>query len=227
MAEKLNIYQKLIEVRKSCAYLQKENAGYQFKYVSSSQTLGSLRKTMNEYGLMLIPSVKDVRVTNKTTQKGNEEIFTEIFIDFTWVNADNPQETLTCPFYGQGVDSGERGVGKALTYAEKYFLLKTFNIPTDKDDPDSFQGKIEQENGNKKNGLKSNKPKVKTESKPHSNAGDNDLNNLGPHIDGVTYTRDGNLIIADGNTFQSKGLLKSAGFVWNKLKEKAWAMPMQ
>ena len=40
-------------------------------------------------------------------------------------------------FYGQGVDiSGEKGVGKALTYAEKYFLLKFFNIPTDEADPD-------------------------------------------------------------------------------------------
>ena len=39
------------------------------------------------------------------------------------------------------MDDGEKGVGKALTYAEKYFMLKFFNIPTDKDDPDSFQKK--------------------------------------------------------------------------------------
>lgn len=33
-------------------------------------------------------------------------------------------------------------VGKALTYAEKYFLLKTFNIATNGgSDPDSFQEK--------------------------------------------------------------------------------------
>jgi hypothetical protein len=48
------------------------------------------------------------------------------------------------PFYAQGVDiAGEKGVGKALTYGEKYFLLKTFNIATDKDDPDAFQEKAE------------------------------------------------------------------------------------
>ena len=34
-------------------------------------------------------------------------------------------------------------MGKALTYGEKYFLLKFFNIATDKDDPDSFQRKQE------------------------------------------------------------------------------------
>lgn len=36
------------------------------------------------------------------------------------------------------------GIGKALTYAEKYFLLKQFNIPTDNDDPDSFQQRSDQ-----------------------------------------------------------------------------------
>lgn len=48
------------------------------------------------------------------------------------------------PFYAQGIDTeGEKGVGKALTYAEKYFLLKQFNIATDTDDPDSFQNKMD------------------------------------------------------------------------------------
>ncbi|MNP04955.1 ERF superfamily protein [compost metagenome] len=52
---------------------------------------------------------------------------------------------IECPWYSQGVDiAGEKGVGKALTYGEKYFILKFFNIPTDKDDPDTFQKKYEQ-----------------------------------------------------------------------------------
>jgi hypothetical protein len=32
-----------------------------------------------------------------------------------------------------------------MTYAEKYFMLKFFNIATDKDDPDSFQKKMTDE----------------------------------------------------------------------------------
>jgi hypothetical protein len=60
-----------------------------------------------------------------------------------WVDTESG-ESYTIPWYGQGVDlAGEKGVGKALTYAEKYFILKQFNIPTDKDDPDSFQDKNE------------------------------------------------------------------------------------
>ena len=37
---------------------------------------------------------------------------------------------------------------------------------------------------------------------------------LGPRLKGVTYRREGNLIIAEGNTFPVKGVLDTAGFKW-------------
>lgn len=147
----MNLHQKLIEVRKTCSYLKKDNEGFQFSYVSSSQTLGTLRQAMDQYGLLLIPRVLDHSATiNKKTntdRSGNKkdtiEYFTELTMEFTWVDSDDPEQSITCPFYAQGVDAREMGVGKALTYGEKYFLLKFFNIATDKDDPDSFQQKTE------------------------------------------------------------------------------------
>jgi hypothetical protein len=135
----MNIYQKLIEVRKSVPYLKKDNAGFQFKYVSSSQTLGSLREAMDEQGLLLIPRVISTEVRDHTTRKGDHEYFSIFNMTFTWVNAEKPEETIECSWCGHGLDDGEKGVGKALTYSEKYFLLKFFNIATDKDDPDSLQ----------------------------------------------------------------------------------------
>ena len=150
MSEQMNIFQKLIEVRKTVPYLKKENVGYQYNFVSSSQVLGNLKQKMDELNVLLIPRVVGKKVTtdiyDKIDGKGNikrtVDYLTELDMTFTWVNADNPSETIDCPWYGQGIDtSGEKGVGKALTYAEKYFMLKFFNIPTDKDDPDTFQRK--------------------------------------------------------------------------------------
>jgi len=135
-----NIYEKLLEVRKACPYLRKEHKGYQFKYVSSSQILGALRQAMDEQGLLLIPQIAHHVFWKKG--EGSKEHLTELSMTFTWVNAENPEEKIICPWYAQGIDPGEKGVGKALTYAEKYFLLKFFNIPTDEDDPDAFQEKI-------------------------------------------------------------------------------------
>ena len=37
----------------------------------------------------------------------------------TWINIHNPSEIVACSWYSQMKE--EKGVGKALTYAEKYF----------------------------------------------------------------------------------------------------------
>lgn len=147
-----NIYQKLIEVRKSVPYLQKESQGAQYQYVGSSQVLSAVRAKMDELGLLLTVKITGHNVQSDTVEnkdkydkvKKTTTYFTELDLEFTWINAENPEETLVMPFYAQGVDiAGEKGVGKALTYGEKFFLLKTFNIATDKDDPDAFQEKAE------------------------------------------------------------------------------------
>ncbi len=152
MAE-MNLHQKLIEVRKAVPYLQKENEGYQFKFVSSSQTLGAVRGVMDDVGVLLVPRVTGIEVRDHATSKGGHEYFTCLVMEFTWVNAENPEDTIVCPWYGQGLDSGEKGVGKAMTYAEKFFILKFFNIATDQDDPDAFQEKKPpQKRGQKKVG---------------------------------------------------------------------------
>lgn len=148
----MNIYQKLIEVRKAVPYLQKEDKGAQYAYVGSSKVLSNVRSKMDELGLLLVPAVIGTKVSESVVEYiekdkyGNEKpkktttYFTELTLEMTWINAENPEEQIKVPWYGQGVDiAGEKGVGKALTYAEKYFLLKQFNIATDKDDPDSFQ----------------------------------------------------------------------------------------
>lgn len=148
----MNIYQKLVEVRKSVNYLKKESESKQYKYTGSAQVLASVRDKINELGLLLIPRVIDKNLLAETVEyeEGNKPkktttYFTELTMTMTWVNADVPEETIECPWYSQGVDiAGEKGVGKALTYGEKNFMLKFFNIPTDKDDPDAFQAKNEQ-----------------------------------------------------------------------------------
>ena len=133
----MNLYEKLVEIRKSVDYLKKENQGHGFKFTSSSQVIMSIRESMNEHGVLLIPSVTGHVVSDHETSKGKHWYFTELVMEFEWVNAENPADRFTVQWYGQGLDDGEKGVGKALTYAEKYLLLKQFNIPTDKDDPDS------------------------------------------------------------------------------------------
>jgi len=136
----MNLYQRILEVQKAITYLRKENVAKQYSYVSSSQVLSAIRETMDRVGLVLeIAIVKSTLHLNAAYD--NKQHLTELVLEMTWVNADNPPDQKTFRWYGQGIDAGEKGVGKALTYAEKYFILKFFHVATDMDDPDAFQGK--------------------------------------------------------------------------------------
>lgn len=154
----MNIYQKLIEVRKDVPYLQKDSQmtqGQSYKYNSSSQVIGAVRKKLDEMNLLLITKIVDKRVHMDTVEfeetkngvskpKRTTTFFTELDLMMVWVNGDDPTEQIEVPWYGQGIDTaGEKGVGKALTYAEKTFILKEFNIATDQMDVDAFQDKME------------------------------------------------------------------------------------
>jgi hypothetical protein len=85
----------------------------------------------------LIPGVAETIINQHTTQAGKTWYFTIVKMTYTWVNAHAPDEKIQCNWEGHGLDDAEKGIGKAYTYSEKYFLLKFFNVPTDKDDPDA------------------------------------------------------------------------------------------
>jgi hypothetical protein len=138
----MNLYQKLVRVRSQVGALPKDkhNDKFNFDYVSASSLLSAIRPMLNEFGLFLKVQITGHKMQEKwqdTKERDRSEHLTELEIEFTWINMDKPEETLVCTWYGQGLDSGEKGVGKALTYATKYFLLTFFLVPTDADDPDA------------------------------------------------------------------------------------------
>lgn len=140
----MGIYEKLGNIYKNVGYLQKGQQGKQYNYVGSSDVLASVRGQMVEQGVILEPRIIGTNIRDYTTKTGTTQIFTELEMTMTWVDLENPSDKIELPWYAQGMDlAGEKGVGKALTYGEKYFLLKFFNIATDESDPDAFQQKAE------------------------------------------------------------------------------------
>jgi len=138
-ANKMTLIEKLAEIYKSVGYLhKKESNDFQhFKYVSSAQVITEIRGKMCELGVLLEPSVTAHNLMHFQNAKGVEQLVTEIDMQYTWINVDDPKDVRVVNWYAQGKDSDEKGVGKAMTYGEKFFLLKYFNIATDKHDPDA------------------------------------------------------------------------------------------
>ncbi|UYL94020.1 ERF family protein [Geobacillus phage vB_GthS_PK3.6] len=143
----LNIYQKLVEIRKSIDVFTKDTEGYGYKYVSGSQVLHKIKAKMDELGVLLIPHVLNQRhetfdytVWDKKAQEEKQKTDFIVLGDmkYIWVNAENPDDRIEIPFQYMGQqDDISKAFGSALTYSERYFLLKFFGVPTDEDDPDA------------------------------------------------------------------------------------------
>ena len=127
----LNIYQRLNRVMEEVKYIQKgdKRVNNQYRYVSHDQVSSALHEPLTRNGIMVIPNVLDM------TQDGNR---TTAKVEISFVNIDNPQEKFSVVYVGYGIDQGDKGPGKAISYACKYALLKTFCLETG-DDPDHDQ----------------------------------------------------------------------------------------
>lgn len=149
----MNIYQKIVEIRKTIDVFVKDTKGYNFDYVSGSQVLGKIKAKMDELGVVL-----EQHLTNQ-----NHEIFnykdkygkdkTDFIVTgamkMIWINADNPEDKALVDWQMLGQqDEVSKALGSGLTYSERYFLLKYFGVPTDKDDPDAKQQKATELNKN-------------------------------------------------------------------------------
>ena len=143
MAEKLNIYQKLIEVRKVLGKVNKDSKGYGFEYVSGAQILGKIEDKMNELEIILEShimggSVREVISINKDGKSVINYVVTSQ-MNMIWINAENPEDRSVVDWFmvGEQTDPSQ-ALGSGLTYSERYFILKYFNAITDDDDPDKI-----------------------------------------------------------------------------------------
>ncbi|MCF1617175.1 ERF family protein [Tetragenococcus koreensis] len=140
MTEQLNLYQKIADVKANIDGFTKDTKGYNYSYVSGSQVLHRIRNKMIEHNLLLVPYTENEEIIETINAKGKTEHIVKLKLTYKWINADNPQEVLEVPFFAVGQqDDVSKAHGTALTYAERYFLMKFFNIPTDEDDADAKQ----------------------------------------------------------------------------------------
>lgn len=138
------IYQKLLELQKAVVGLTKDKAGNSYQYVSGDKILSIVRPTMDKLGLLLISEVLDFSFTrqdyNLYDKQGNpkpkSEMFCTLRMRFTWVDAETG-DNLQCLWASSGMNNWDKSIGSAMTYGERYFLLKFFHIATDKDDVDA------------------------------------------------------------------------------------------
>lgn len=120
--------QRILSVMAELDYIQKGDARVngQYRFASHDQVSAAIHPMLVKHGIVILPSVQEM------TQEGNR---TTVKLGLSFINVDNPADAFTTIFYGYGVDSGDKGPGKAISYACKYGYLKTFCLETG-EDPD-------------------------------------------------------------------------------------------
>lgn len=141
MIENLNLFQKLANVKANIEGFTKDAKGYNYDYVEGSQILHKIRPKMEEHGLLMFPSIEEFNQFQIKNNKGKNEHVVTLKIKYHIVDSVSKEDyAINFAAFGQQQDIAQ-AYGTALTYAERYFILKLLNIPTDEDDPDAKQKK--------------------------------------------------------------------------------------
>jgi len=144
--EKKNIYQKLLAIQKQVKGLSKDKQSHNYGYVTGNKLLSFIKPLMDENGLLLkqeVLSIDNDRMDYKTKYGEKSEILSKVMMRFTWVDCETGETDVNL-FGANGQNDWEKGLGSALTYSERYFLLKYFHIATDEDDIDNPTRKPEE-----------------------------------------------------------------------------------
>jgi len=144
----MSIYKKLLLIQQKINGLSKNLKSNNYEYVSGAKVLENIKPIMNELGLILkqeVLSIENQRQDYKTGigtsyEKPKSEILSKVMMKFTWVDCETGEKDENL-FGANGQNDWEKGLGSALTYAERYFLLKYFHIATDEDDIDNIDRK--------------------------------------------------------------------------------------
>lgn len=143
----MNIYEKLLnitnEIKNVSKNLEVGIGKNSYKAVGEADVLKAVKELEFKYKIYSYPSKREIvdrdilqtkKEYNGQVTEGNQ-IFLRIETTYKFVNVEKPEETIEVITYGDGVDTQDKAPGKAMTYADKYALLKAYKIISG-DDPD-------------------------------------------------------------------------------------------
>ena len=143
----MNIYEKLsaitAELNAVAKNLRVGEGRSSYKAVGEADVLAAVKPLEAKYGVYSYPCsrriVESDIVTTRKEYNGQvtetSKYFLRIETDYRFVNVEKPDEFIIVTTYGDGVDSNDKAPGKAMTYGDKYALLKAYKVITG-DDPD-------------------------------------------------------------------------------------------
>lgn len=123
-----SLYKKIAQVMGKVERVPKRgrNNFHNYDYVTESDLVDHVRKFMVEEGLVLFNNIREYEIVGEIAV---------VTIEFTLCCIDTG-ESVTTAIVAEGADKGDKKFYKAMAGGTKYYLMKTFLIPTG-DDPEA------------------------------------------------------------------------------------------
>lgn len=136
--ETKKIYEAISGVMADVGAISKDRRNNEQKYAfrGIDDVYNALQPALIKHNVFCVPSVKNVRREERKSAKGNNLIYTVVDVDYTFFCSEDGSE-IVVSICGEGMDSGDKSLNKALSAAYKYACLQLFCIPTEGDNSDS------------------------------------------------------------------------------------------
>lgn len=144
----MNIFEKIAAITAELGVVAKNlevetGKNKSYRAVSERDIIDAVKPLEAKYGVYSYPARRTVLESNllesENTYNGNTTkkttLMTRIETVYRFVNVEKPDEYIETTTFAEGMDSQDKGSGKAMTYADKYALMKVYKISTG-DDPD-------------------------------------------------------------------------------------------
>ena len=145
----MNLYEKIQAVGDEIRNIEKGltvgSGSYSYKAVGDLDVTLAVKDAEKKFKIVSIPVKQDLVNSEivRTHKKDNLESLTyvdTIKMTLRIVDLEDPTQFIEVESFGKGIDSGDKGFGKASTYARKYALLNAYKIATG-EDPDAEKSK--------------------------------------------------------------------------------------
>lgn len=146
---KLNLFEKIQAVSNEIKNIEKNmqvgKGQYAYKAVSDLDVILSVKDAETKYKIISIPVRQEMiksEIVKTMKDNGNESINYVDIIKMTIriIDLESPKDFIEIESFGRGLDTADKGFGKASTYARKYALLNAYKIATG-EDPDKEKEK--------------------------------------------------------------------------------------
>lgn len=152
--ETKNIFQRMALITAELQTIAKNltvgTGNAKYKAVSERDVLDAVKPLEEKHGVYSYPAKRTVLESNilesestyNNTVTKKTTFMTRIETVYRFVNIDDPEDYIETVTFAEGIDAQDKGSGKAMTYGDKYALMKAYKISTG-DDPDQDPSKEE------------------------------------------------------------------------------------